>query len=119
MNIDILKLGGIDVDSALEILGDIEMYNETLQDFLDEVKDRLPKLEEYKNKEDMQNYAILVHAMKSDSKYLGFKLLAELSYDHEMKSKENNIDYIKNNYDKLIEEANRIIDVAREYLKEN
>ena len=64
----------------------------------------------------MPNYAILVHAMKSDSKYLGFTKLAELSYNHEMKSKENDLDYINSNYDELITEANRIINIVKSYL---
>ena len=64
----------------------------------------------------MGNYAILVHAMKSDSKYLGFTKLAELSLNHEMESKANNLEYIIQNYDELIAEANRIIKVVKEYL---
>lgn len=36
----------------------------------------------------MANYAIEVHALKSDSKYFGFTRLAELALDQEMKSKE-------------------------------
>ena len=35
-DINILKNNNIDVDSALELLGDIEMYEETLNDFLEE-----------------------------------------------------------------------------------
>ena len=64
----------------------------------------------------MPNYAILVHAMKSDSKYLGFTTLAELSYNHEMQSKAGNVSYVNENYDSLIKEANRIINVVKEYL---
>ena len=64
----------------------------------------------------MPNYAIQVHAMKSDSKYLGFTLLADLSYQHEMASKENNVDFVNNNYDNLINEANRIINIVKQYL---
>ena len=54
--------------------------------------------------------------MKSDSKYLGFTKLAELSLNHEMESKANNLEYIIQNYDELIAEANRIIKVVKEYL---
>ena len=71
-DIKYLKENNIDVDSGIEILGDIDMYNDTLKDFLEISEERLPKLEEYKNNEDMENYAIEVHAMKGDSKYLGF-----------------------------------------------
>lgn len=115
-DIQFLKDNSIDVESGVEILGDIDMYNDTLKDFLEVSKERLPKLEEYKNNEDMKNYAIEVHAMKGDSKYLGFTKLAELSLNHQLKSEDNDITYINNNYDELIKEANRVISVVKEYL---
>lgn len=43
------------------------MYNETMGDFLEEINEKLPKLVEYKNNNDMPNYAIIVHSIKSDS----------------------------------------------------
>ena len=70
----------------------------------------------YKNNGDMPNYAILVHSIKSDSKYLGFTYLAELALDHEMKSKENDVNYVNEHYNELEEEVNRIISVIKEYL---
>ena len=116
-NIELLVKNGVDIDSSLELLGDMETYNDTIKDFYNESKSRLVNIENYKNISDMPNYAILVHAMKSDSKYLGFKTLAELSYNHEMASKANDIDYVNNNYETLINEANRIMKLIEEYLK--
>lgn len=113
---EFLESNGIDVEHGLELLGDMEMYNETLEDFLTESETRLLNILKYKNEADMPNYAILVHAMKSDSKYLGFTTLAELSYNHEMQSKAGNVSYVNENYDSLIKEANRIINVVKEYL---
>lgn len=115
-DVNILKDGGVNVEQGLEILGDMDMYDETLNDFLEESETRLPKIDEYKLSGDMPNYAILVHAMKSDSKYLGFTKLAEVSFNHEMKSKENDIAYINDNYDELVAEANRIIILVKKYL---
>lgn len=115
-NINLLKNNGIDVDSAIELLGDLEMYEEILGDFLEESKTRIPKIEEYKKNGDMQNYAILVHAMKSDSKYLGFTKLAEMSLEHQLKSQENDINYINNHYEELKEEADKTIQIVKQYL---
>ena len=114
--IDYLKDNGIDVDAGIEILGDIEMYNDTLNDFLEVSAERLPKLEEFKNNGDMANYAIDVHALKSDSKYLGFTKLAEMALNHQLKSEENDTNYINTHYDELIIEASKIINVVKEYL---
>lgn len=117
MNIEFLKQNGIDVDHGLELLGDIEMYNETISDFLEEQETRIPSLKEYMEQNDTENYAILAHAMKSDSKYLGFTKLIDLAYDHELKGKDNDIDYIKAHFSELIEEANRIDAICKEYLR--
>ena len=116
MNTEILTNNGVDINKGLELLGDMEMYNDTLKDFLEESNTRLPKIMEYCNSNDMPNYAILVHAMKSDSKYLGFDKLAELSYNHEMASKSNDTNYVNANINELMTEANRIIAVVKEYL---
>lgn len=116
-DISILTDNGVNVEGALELLGDLSFYDETIEGFVEEQETRLPKIQEYLDNSDMENYAILVHAMKSDSKYLGFTKLAELSYEHEMASKVNNIDEVQKNYDELIKEANRITELAKEYLK--
>ena len=115
-NINFLKANAIDVDAALELLGDIEMYNETLESFIEESKTRIPRIEKNKKEGNMKEYAIDVHAMKSDSKYLGFTRLAELSYNHEMKSKENDINYVNEHYSELIEEYNRVDNIVDKYL---
>jgi response regulator RpfG family c-di-GMP phosphodiesterase len=113
---DYLKEKGINVDSALELLGDMEMYEETLNAFLEENKTRIPRLKENKENGNMKDYSIDVHALKSDSKYLGFTKLAELSYNHELKSKEDDKEYVNKHYDSLMNEANRIMNIVRKYL---
>lgn len=110
-----MKSNGIDVDASIELLGDIEMYNETLRIFIEENKTRIPNIKQYRESGDMENYAIQVHALKSDSKYLGFKELAEYSYQHEMKSKEGNKDYVNDHFDELMSEYSRIYDIIKEY----
>ncbi|MBE6139746.1 MAG: response regulator [Firmicutes bacterium] len=116
IDIDYLKENDIDVDSGVELLGDIEMYNDTLKDFLIESETRIPKMKEHLDNEDSNNYAILSHAMKSDSKYLGFKKLAELSLNHELKGKDNDIKYIKEHHPELMDEVERVINVVKKYL---
>ena len=116
LDVEFLKSNDIDVDSSIELLGDLDMYNETLKDFLTESEDRLPKMDKFLKEKDASNYAILAHAMKSDSKYLGFKKLAELSLNHELEGKNNNVEYLKNNYEELMTEVDRIIDIVKKYL---
>ena len=116
MNVEYLKENNIDVDSSLDFLGDMETYNETLRDFLIENETRIPKMKEHLSNEDASNYAILAHALKSESKYLGFKKLAELALNHELKGKDNDLEYIKENYNELMLELKNVIDIVKKYL---
>ncbi|MBO5183286.1 MAG: Hpt domain-containing protein [Bacilli bacterium] len=116
MNREFLEENGVNVEKGLELLGDMEMYNETMEDFLNEINEKYPSAVNYMNQGDMPNYAIIVHSIKSDSKYLGFTRLAELAYNHEIKSKENDIDYVKSNFGELEDEINRIMEIVKKYL---
>ncbi len=118
-DIKFLKEHGIDVEKGLELLEDIETYKDTMDTFITGATLRLKQLASYKENSDMENYAILVHALKSDSKYLGFTKLAELSYEHELKSKEKDASYIKEHFNELLQEGERIIQISKEYRGNN
>ena len=108
---------GVNYKKGIELLGDLETYNNMLYDWFKESQNKFEQLKLFKLRHDMPNYAIAVHALKSDSKYFGFDKLAELSYNHEMKSKENNQDYVLNNFHELELEFFRISNVVETYLK--
>jgi HPt (histidine-containing phosphotransfer) domain-containing protein len=107
---------GVDVNAGLELLGDMETYDMILEEFKNGYADRVAKLQSYASANDLANYAIEAHAMKSDSKYLGFMTLADLAYQHEMAGKENRADFVQANLQALLTEANRIIGIVNTYL---
>ena len=108
---------GVNYKKGIELLGDLETYNDMLSDWFKESQNKFEQLKLFKLRHDMSNYAIAVHALKSDSKYFGFGKLAELSYNHEMKSKENDQEYVLNNFHELELEFFRISNVVETYLK--
>lgn len=114
-DVNLLLCNGVNVAKSLELFGNMETYDEMLEDFFKEIDNKLDKIKEYKEKADMGNYAILVHSLKSDAKYFGFDKLAELAYQHELESKANHIYYIYDHYDELMKEAKRIVRVAKQY----
>lgn len=115
-DVNLLINNGVNVEKSLELFGDIETYNITLVDFINSADKKLEQIKEYKEKHDMKNYAILVHSLKSDAKYFGFEKLAEIAYQHELKSKDNNYLFVFENYDTLMKEADRIIQLVNRYL---
>ena len=116
-NEDYLRSHGVDIDHALDLLGDMEMYHMTLHDYLDEIDGKVEQLKKYLDVHDMPNYAILVHSMKSDAKYLGFMTYADICYQHELKSKENDYSYCVEHFSELKNELQKYLDVVREYSK--
>lgn len=115
-DVSILTDNGVNLESALEFLGDLSFYDETLEAFLMENETRLPNILKYKKELNMADYAILVHALKSDAKYLGFINLAEIAYEHELASKANNVDEVNKKYDLLVKEVDKVTKIAKKYL---
>lgn len=116
-NEKILEDANIDYKVGLENFGSIEMYKEMLNDWFKEIDEKWNRI--VSNKENMKEYSVDVHSLKSDSKYFGFTELAKLSLDHELKSKDGDKNYIKEHFNELETEYKRIIDVVSKYLKEN
>jgi len=114
-----LEDNGVDVEHALELLGDMDMYNMTISDFMSEVEAKWGRIVDYKNQNDMEDYAIEVHSLKSDCKYLGFMKLADISYQHELKSKEKDTAFVNYHFAELEEEYLKVLAIAREYVEHN
>ena len=112
---EFLKQHGMDMESALSYLGDYETIDEIVKDFYDGLDEQLKQLEDLKNSADMTNYAIYVHALKSNYRSLGLKAYAETAYEHEMQSKANNAQYVNDNFLNLINDKEKIKKVIEEY----
>ncbi len=117
INENYLLENDIDYKKGIELFGDLGTYNDMLSDWFNESQEKFEQLKLFEIKQDMTNYAIAVHSLKSDSKYFGFDKLAELSYNHEMKSKENDYEYISNNFHELESEFLRVSNIVEKYLK--
>ena len=115
-DVNLLTSNGVNVEKALELFGDMEMYDATMSDFLEMVDQKLANLRKYRETGDMPNYAIEVHSLKSDARYLGFVSLADLAYQFELKSKANDLMFVYDNYKTLLDEAHRVINLSKKYL---
>ena len=115
-DVSILTNNGVNVQSSLELLGDMEMYNETLSDFLDMVEEKKANLEKFKAENDMPNYAIAIHALKSDARYLGFLELGDLAYDSELKAKAGDQAGVEANHANIMSHVDSMVNIANQYL---
>ena len=115
-NEEYLLKNGVNYKKGLELLGDLDTYKDMLKDWFKECHKKFEEMKLNKLRHDMPNYAIQVHALKSDSKYFGFDKLAELSYEHEMKSKANDEEYVNNNFSLLEREFINVTMIVEKYL---
>lgn len=106
---------GVDVDKGIENTMDFDTYNELLIDFCDTFKEEVNKFNQYKINGDMVNYEIIVHALKSNCRTLGFLTTGEMFYQHELASKQNDTAYVNEHYNELINEVNRVYAILTKY----
>lgn len=106
---------GVDVDKGIENTMNFETYNEILLEFCDSFPEEVKKFNDFKLKGDMVNYEIIVHALKSNCRTLGFLNTGEMFYQHELASKQNDINYVNLHYNELVNEVNRVYKILMTY----
>lgn len=106
---------GVDVDKGIENTMDFETYDELLLDFYSTFVEEVNKFNAFKLAGDMVNYEIIVHALKSNFRTFGFTSTGEMFYQHELASKQNDINYVNQHYNELINEVNRVYAILTQY----
>ena len=118
-DVEYLKSKSIDVDGALQSLGDMETYNLAISTYLEESNNIWKRIVSYKDSKNISDYATEVHALKSSSRYIGLTKLGDIAYQHELKSKANDVDYINDHFSELENEYNKTIEIVKNYVKYN
>lgn len=112
----------IDKSTGLKYCGaNEELYKEIVGSYYDESRKYREKLIEYLENEDMNNYAIIAHTLKSTSLNIGAKRFSEFAKEHELASKQNDKDKIRETFndfiillDKVLSEAEKIAGICDE-----
>lgn len=115
-DVNILISNGIDVKKSLELFGDMETYDQMLEEFLGEVDTKIANSKKFKDIGDMANYAIVVHSLKSDCRYFGMNELGEMFYAHELAGKRNDSNFVNQEYDSLMTETAKMLNIVKRYM---
>ena len=83
--------------------GDSEFYEKLLAQFAKDSEGKITNIEASFEKEDIKNYQIMVHALKSSSKMVGENTLSEMAKKAEEAAKDKDVVYIRENHEKLID----------------
>ncbi len=100
---------GVSIKSALHYAGgNMKVYLDMMEVFLREKENQEKKIQTFLEKEDMPNYAVLVHGLKGNARMLGADHLADIAFEHEKASKADQLDFVKEHYEELTREWARI-----------
>lgn len=106
----LLSRAGIDIEQGISYCGDKEGLREIIGIYHSEGAKRRNQMQQFFQEQDWKNYVITVHALKSNSKGIGAVELAELALSLEMAGKGNDIDYILQNHEKLMEMHDQLLE---------
>ena len=93
--------------------GNEPIYRETLVLFADLWEERKEQLRQFLEEENMQEYAILIHAIKGDARTLGAEGLGELAYAQELQAKAEDVEAVEKGFAKVMD----VGDMTAEYFK--
>ncbi|MBO5352095.1 MAG: response regulator [Lachnospiraceae bacterium] len=105
----------MDMEKALQYCaGSEEFYMQCLKDYGS--NGRREVIVQSYEAEDWNRYAIEVHALKSTSRTMGFETLGSLAENMEKAAKAMDILYVKEHYEELLRETDRILTAIAENL---
>lgn len=106
---------GINVSEGISYTGRDDKYISAIQRFYSSYEKNRKDIEGFIEAGDIENYTILVHAVKSNARTLGADKLFELALDLEMKGREKDVDYVIQNNPKMFEEYEKVIGIFKPY----
>ena len=109
------RLDGIDTATGVNnCAGNVDAYFELLKTYAS--SNLINLLQDFYQKEDITNYTVIAHSIKGASQSVGALDVAEKAYALERAGKRNDITYIWDNHDDLVEEYSGILEMLKKYL---
>ena len=109
-NLDNISALGIDLKTGIEYTGGNDKYISALQRYFKSSENNKKKIKDYLETSDLDNLAITVHALKSNSKKIGALSLASKFEVLEIASKNKDVETIKNNIQPTLDEYEVLLD---------
>lgn len=111
----------LDIDHGMEYsaMGDLDFYLETLEIYIEETTNDEKTMADCLNTGDIQNYTVLVHGLKSNSRTIGALKLGDFAEKMEMKGKEGDAAFLQENHAPLMAHLEKVRTDVRSFLKDN
>ena len=103
MTLDKARELGLNVEAGLMYTcNEEDFYMDLLHDYAESASDKCSELSSYLEKDDLKNYEILVHSLKSASKTIGADEVSEKAKALEQASRDLDKDFVKANHDEFV-----------------
>ncbi len=96
------RIPGIDVEEGIKVADGEDIYLVVCKNFYDTAPGRIEMLEEYYSKQDIRNYTIQVHALKSSARLIGAYSLSEQAWNLEQAGRADDLEEISAKTEGLI-----------------
>ena len=105
-----LELIGLDTAEGLTYCGNEKsFYLEIVGDYAKAADENINKLNSFREQGNMQEYKVLVHAVKSASKTIGSKELFNAAFELEKASESGNKDFVDKNHEDFIKKYRKLV----------
>ncbi len=108
----------IDVKKGMENSGSVDAYMPLLKIFYESMEEKAEEINDYLAADDIPNYTIKVHALKSSARLIGATELGEEAQALENAGKSNDLDYIAKNHEPFMEHYRAFAPVLAEIFTE-
>ena len=106
-----IVIKGIDTKNAMEKMHMTEdIYRNILKTYYKDLQGLLQRIEQEKNSNDIKNFVVDVHGVKSSSAGIGAYELSELAKELEKAGKEQRLDYIESHYEYFVKTAKEVVE---------
>ena len=111
---DKLRKAGVDTAAGIANCTDEVLYRTILAEYLNSSAGKIADLNAALENEDLNNYGVIVHSLKSTSATIGAADLSHLAQKLEKASNEKDTGYIRNEHDAFMDKYTALLDVIRE-----
>ncbi len=112
---EVIKYDCLDYNKAIEVLGQVNLYNKIVEEFYRSGADRADALNNAYDSEDWADYTIKIHSLKSASRQIGAMELGDKAERMEKAGHLNDIDVIKDMHSEFMEEYGNLLSKLTKY----
>ncbi len=110
----ILRKAGVDTSTGISNCSGEDLYRTILSEYLNSSGEKIAGLNSALAKEDLNNYGILVHSVKSTSATIGAMELSRLAQKLEKASNNKDIELIRNEHHVFMDKYMKLLEVIKE-----